>query len=125
MTTTPDQILQVAFSLVKAGVTTSKEALFRSSVSRAYYAVFHQAKVFADSKQLQADPVRMPKPCGSHEELILRFQHSKNASFRNYGDELHALKILRKKADYKLSVPINKKTVDNVLLRADYLLHQL
>lgn len=79
------------------------EIFHRASISRAYYAAFHEASDAADNMGL---PEEGGKDSGMHERLISRF--SKNGKgLAKIASRLRARKLVRAQADYSLSENIS------------------
>jgi len=93
MTTTYQEFASFAEHLAKR----STEIEWRNSVSRAYYAAYHQALSIAD---------RCPPPVsgsmGMHQQLINRFKELGTKEGRNIAQSLYAMKRLRTVSDYEL-----------------------
>lgn len=72
-------------------ITMSDEAICRIGISRAYYAVFHQAALLVDSDLHTG---------GVHERVILALRSSSDKIIRQIGNDLNALRKMRIRADY-------------------------
>jgi uncharacterized protein (UPF0332 family) len=90
---TPRDLLDVADELL-AG---SKEAWWRSAVSRAYYAAFHAAR-----QVLQGCGFEIPRAELAHAYLWLRLANCGHPDVQSAGAELNELRRLRNWADYDL-----------------------
>jgi uncharacterized protein (UPF0332 family) len=75
-----------------------QEAAYRSSASRAYYAAFHHARVFA-----REDGFSRSEP--SHHDIIGHFADSGNLDRRKIGNQLRSAFTYRKWADYYDTFP--------------------
>lgn len=90
----------------------SQEAERRTSVSRAYYSVFHYIKNYLTANEIY---VRYP----GHEPLIQYIKNSGIEKARNLSQMMTDLKGERRKADYKLDLAkFNKKTCIFIFLKA-------
>jgi uncharacterized protein (UPF0332 family) len=88
-------------TLAKKLATGSTEAEWRSAVSRAYYAAFHEAR------QLLEDlGVSVQRGDRAHAYLWLRLQNSGHPQIQQAGADLNALRGLRNQADYDLKRPL-------------------
>ncbi len=96
------------------------QALCRASISRAYYAVFNEAKLFLQSKN-----VWLPHTGAAHDKIISHLRDSLDDDWNEVGDLLSRLKIKRTKSDYnevfpklyeetKLAVGLAKQALDNL-----------
>lgn len=89
------QYLTVADKLISMG----DEASCRASVSRAYYAVYGEAKEF-----LVWEGAQLPKHGSVHAAVIEKFTKSKSLNRRDLGFKMNKLKWQRVQADYKSDV---------------------
>jgi uncharacterized protein (UPF0332 family) len=78
-----------------------KEAIFRTSISRAYYAAYHEvAETYSYIKQIP----RSDHVFDNHQQFIRTLrQEPKKSNFKTLGNQLNSLKSDRIKADYKLN----------------------
>ena len=83
------EILKRVEKLQQPGM--SDEALCRTGISRAYYAVFNQAAPLVDSDSLNG---------GTHERVIIALNSSTNQIIRQIGKDLDKLRRMRIYADY-------------------------
>lgn len=86
----------------------NKEAIFRTSISRPYYAAYHEvAETYSHIKQVP----RSDHVFSNHQQFIrvLR-QQPKNSNFKKLGNQLDSLKSDRMKADYKLKDTVSCST---------------
>ncbi|MBI4083459.1 MAG: HEPN domain-containing protein [Candidatus Lambdaproteobacteria bacterium] len=90
------------------------EALFRTSINRAYYAAFHQGRAFLRVRV--SDRMR-------HGVLIARIRAS-GGEGHYVADKLRALYVLREKADYDLDREINREDAVNALALCHELMAQ-
>ena len=106
------------FTLAQAlGLPGQSEAHRRSSVSRAYYACFHVARVALErSSRWQAGTVN------AHQTVINEL-HRRNRS--HLAMRLTVLKRRRELADYDLASPLDEHTCDDGLEKAAELLRLL
>jgi uncharacterized protein (UPF0332 family) len=80
--------LKLAGTLASA----ESEAARRTAVSRAYYAAYHQAKIYlTDTTQLNGE---------KHEHVIAVLKHHRMRDQRDTGLQLERLKRFRESADY-------------------------
>ncbi|MCD0491401.1 hypothetical protein LQD23_03720 [Chromobacterium violaceum] len=119
-----EDILFASDTLMTTGVMTSEPCL-RSAASRAYYAVFHKAKEYAEKRGLQVDYSRLRKDPNSHEEVIFKFKHSSNSIDRNIGYELNQLKLSRATADYDLGYDFKYGEANTQICKAKSLIKRL
>jgi uncharacterized protein (UPF0332 family) len=93
--------LCLAYQLVgKPQTAPCEEACLRSAVSRAYYAVFWQARSVAQARPGFELPRKNP-----HAALINWFKREPGTAYRKVGTDLERLRDDRNKADYDLLVP--------------------
>jgi uncharacterized protein (UPF0332 family) len=84
---------------------TATESTWRTSVSRAYYATYHQALMTA----AQLDPT-VDATHTKHEQLIQWYKNAKHTSLApTIGQALETLKRYRVRADYIASNPLGPK----------------
>lgn len=99
MPISPEDFLTTAKKLSESEL----ESCHRSAASRAYYAVYHQAKFYADSK---AFPSLVHVATGDHSRLVLRYEDdgksNNNIKSKSIAISLKTLKDNRKRADYEL-----------------------
>ena len=82
----------------------SREAEWRSTVSRGYYAAFHVARTL-----LVRTGFAVPAGPQAHGYLNLRLQNSGHAEVNQVGASLAALRSLRNQADYDLDHPFEQE----------------
>jgi len=91
----------------------------RAKISRAYYALFHEAKVFHD--QLTSPGFLPAKPGGLHKKIIHQLcnptvtDEGLQTKSRGAGTKLGLARELRDLADYELGQPVAKSDVTNCL----------
>jgi hypothetical protein len=73
------------------------EAERRSAISRAYYGLFHSARLIVD-----ACDVLCPESAEAHDKVTRCLQNSGDASLVAAGRELSSLRSIRNHADYRL-----------------------
>jgi uncharacterized protein (UPF0332 family) len=78
----------------------SREAHFRSCVSRAYYGAFHVACAL-----VQSVGVVLPKGASAHEKLSQCLQNAGDPELLATGKKLNSLRDFRNAADYRLDDP--------------------
>jgi uncharacterized protein (UPF0332 family) len=81
-----------------------REAEWRSSVSRAYYAVFHLAR-----KLLQQVGFQAPRGDSVHQYVYYRLHNCGEPQVVRAADLLRDLRVARNKADYDLDDPVIEK----------------
>jgi uncharacterized protein (UPF0332 family) len=81
----------------------SREAEWRSAMSRAYYAAFHVARAL-----LRHVGFAVPAGPQAHPYLNLRLQNSGQVDVQEVGASLAALRSLRNRADYDLDRPFEE-----------------
>lgn len=86
------------------------EAKFRSAISRAYYSVFcltrnylRDTEEYSELKTLKLDV---------HKYIIDNLIDSKKIEFKNLGNDLRKLRILRNKVDYEDEIPFHTLDAD-------------
>jgi uncharacterized protein (UPF0332 family) len=112
---TARDILDVADALI----TGSKEAEWRSAVSRAYYAAFHVARQLL----LQCGFV-VPQGDQAHAYLWLRLANSGHPDVQIAGNDLNFLRKMRNWADYDLDRPMHPAPASGQV-RATYTIIEL
>jgi uncharacterized protein (UPF0332 family) len=112
----PREFLDVADDLI-AG---SREADWRSAVSRAYYAAFHVARDLL----LQCG-FDVPRGDQAHIYLSRRLANSGHPDVENAGNDLNFLRALRNRADYDLDVPLLHATASGQVLAAETIIQLL
>jgi len=108
--TTPRDILEVADDL-SAG---SKEAEWRSAVSRAYYAAFHGARLL-----LQNCGFAIPRGEDAHSYLWLRLSNAGHPDVKDAGKQLNQFRQMRNWADYDLDRQFDQATAMGYVVTAD------
>jgi uncharacterized protein (UPF0332 family) len=84
-------------ALADAWIQEATEAEWRSAVSRAYYAAFHEARrLFRDLR------FRVPRGDQAHAYLWLRLSNCGDPQVRLAGSDLNTLRRERNRADYDL-----------------------
>ena len=84
-------------TLAKTWITGASEAEWRSAVSRAYYAAFHEARDL-----LRDLGFASPRGDQAHAYLWLRLSNCGNAQVQLAGSDLNTLRRERNRADYDL-----------------------
>ncbi len=97
----PRDLLEVADDLL-GGL---KEAHWRSAVSRAYYAAFHEARHL-----LRQCGFAIPRSEQAHAYLWLRLSNCGHPDLANAGVELNDLRSQRNWADYDFDQPLDQPT---------------
>lgn len=90
---TPDEFLVLATRLSAS----TGEAELRSAVSRAYYDVFHAARLL-----IEDCGVACPESAEAHDKVSKCLQNSQHANIVATGDKLSSLRTARNRADYRL-----------------------
>jgi len=89
------------------------EASYRTAISRAYYAAFHEVvQRYANKKGLELSNLIFE----NHQNFIRKLKEERSfGEFRKIGNQLHGLKKDRTRADYKLdqdiATPMVKKSI--------------
>jgi len=91
----PDDFLSLATRLASG----NSEAEKRSAVSRAYYGVFHCARLLI----VEECEVTFPETAEAHTKIAICLQHSGNLELQTAGAEINTFRATRNKADYSLS----------------------
>ncbi len=95
--------------------TGSREADWRSAISRAYYAAFHKARRF-----LRHNGFAVPHAEQAHAFLWLRLSNSNHPDVIDAGQALNDLRKERNRADYEMDVFIGQATaIDYVRVAMD------
>jgi uncharacterized protein (UPF0332 family) len=81
--------------------TGSREAEWRSAISRAYYAAFHKAR-----RLLQHNGFVVPRAERAHAYLWMRLSNSNHPDVIDAGQALFDLRKARNEADYDVDAPI-------------------
>jgi uncharacterized protein (UPF0332 family) len=103
--------------------TGSRQADWRTAISRAYYAAFHKARML-----LRQGGFHVPEAEQAHAYLWLRLSNSGHADVENAGKDLYELRRMRNRADYDFGYPLHEASaIDYVGLAMDIvqLFHQL
>ena len=74
-----------------------REAMFRSAISRAYYAAFGQAR----NRLVTIEGEEIPRGVNTHQHVINTFEDSNDSRRRTIGHLLHHLRSTRNAADYE------------------------
>lgn len=107
----PLDFLQVAIKFKDS----KEEAERRTSVSRAYFAVYNHVKAFFKSNQ-----VRVSDGSGGHGEVVRYLNQARVTKDRDLGGRIESLRTDRNDADYKLEKErFNINTVDIIVSRAE------
>jgi uncharacterized protein (UPF0332 family) len=102
----PFEFFKVAEDLANAAE--DKEAVFRTSISRAYYAAYHEV---ADKYSAKTSTPRSDRIFENHQNFIHQLkQMQSEPKFKTLGRQLHDLKSDRTNADYKLDRDITRNT---------------
>jgi uncharacterized protein (UPF0332 family) len=83
--------------------TGSRQADWRTAISRAYYAVFHKARTL-----LRQGGFRVPEAEGAHRYLWLRLSNSNHPDIISAGDQLYQMRRVRNWADYDFDQPLDE-----------------
>jgi uncharacterized protein (UPF0332 family) len=103
--------------------TGSREADWRTAISRAYYAAFHKARTL-----FRQVGFRVPGAERAHAYLWLRLSNSGHLDVNKAGDQLNNLRSMRNLADYDFDQPLDgAASIEQVGVALDIvqLLHQL
>lgn len=85
--------------------TGSRQADWRTAISRAYYAAFHKARSF-----LGQSGFRVPVAERAHAYLWMRLSNSDHPDVNIAGDNLNRLRSIRNRADYDFNHPLDETT---------------
>lgn len=94
-----------------ANTHTNSEALLRSAISRAYYAAFHHAKYYLQTRIYRNH--KFPNK-DIHEFVITEFSTVDKAHFK-VSEKLRILRDTRNKADYEAGYNINSANSQYIL----------
>lgn len=94
-------------------IVVSEQAKFRSAISRAYYAAFHQATQVLVEKDRLTIPLQ-----NVHKFAIAQFQNHPDPIRQKIGDRLQVLRGYRNQADYESSTSITANTCQESLTLA-------
>jgi uncharacterized protein (UPF0332 family) len=97
-----------------------KEAYWRSAVSRAYYAAFHEARLL-----LGQCGFVVPRAEQAHAFLWLRLSNCGHPDLAHAGAELNDLRGQRNWADYDFDQPLEQSTAADYVQAARDLVHLL
>jgi uncharacterized protein (UPF0332 family) len=98
-----------------------QEAKYRIIISRAYYAVLHEARL-----QLKKDqPTLIIPKRATHYFIIKQFLSSQDPARRELGSKLRRFKVIREKADYADTLANPDKVAQKALLTAQEILNLL
>lgn len=92
----PDDFLVLAVRLSAS----SGESERRTAISRAYYAVFHKARVLVEGCGIVCPPT-----AEVHDKLARCLQNAQDADLAMIGDKLNMFRSVRNTADYRLNEP--------------------
>jgi uncharacterized protein (UPF0332 family) len=112
----PRDLLEVADDLL-GGL---KEAYWRSAVSRAYYAAFHEARQLLWQCQFT-----VPKGEQAHAYLWLRLSNCGHPDLAHAGAELNDLRSQRNWADYDFDQVLDQNTAADYVQSAHDIVHLL
>jgi hypothetical protein len=90
----PDEFMMLAQRLAA----TSGEAERRSAISRAYYGLFHAARMIVANCE-----VVTPESAEAHSKICMCLQSSGHAPLLSAGQKLSSFRNIRNRADYQLS----------------------
>jgi uncharacterized protein (UPF0332 family) len=93
--------------------------MFRTAVSRAYYAAHWSAR-----ERLKFEGSSAPKQ-GAHEWVINQFKNSKDRTRLAVADDLDKLRNQRVKADYKAEATIQQAAANFATKLADWVIQRL
>jgi uncharacterized protein (UPF0332 family) len=105
----PQQYLDLA----QEWLADSREAAWRSAVSRAYYATFHQARLF-----FLAASFRVPRESRGHPYLIYRLSNTRDEQVNLAGKDLDELRLARNRADYDFAFSLTNLSAQVSIERA-------
>lgn len=101
-----ENYLDLAQKLIQQKINiASNEACWRSSISRAYYAVFHKSCVFAYANGFKK-PKRVAEEHRKVPIFLIRLGNKRNdLNIKNAGKNLKRLRDNRRKSDYEGQIP--------------------
>lgn len=102
-------------------LSSDQEAIFRTAISRAYYAAFIQARNYLRDKEKKRAPDRNK----AHQFVINQFQFSPDAFRTRIGRNLKRLRENRNLADYEDTVKGLRKLTTESLRLARFILTDL
>lgn len=108
--------LDVAYDLLGG----TREADWRSAVSRAYYAGFHCARDF-----LSAAGFAVPLADQAHVYLWRRLSNSGHPDVSQAGRSMDEFRRRRNLADYEIDQPFNQATAEDILRSVDEIIRLL
>lgn len=120
MSCRPEEILSTAELLSDNSKGSDiREAMVRSSVSRAYYAFFHFALLHA--------PEELPRLRGSvkHEKVIQWMRRHDNENVRKLGLQLDNLRLDRNRCDYHLEQHVDIEVLSGTAKQVDGFIREL
>jgi len=91
------EYLDLACNLFGEDILAPEEACWRSSISRAYYATFHQTRIHLKDKE---PSTTIPRGVKAHSFIREYFKSSAEPERKKIGENLNRLRIDRNKADY-------------------------
>lgn len=97
------------------------EIQLRSAANRAYYALYHAAKVQVHTMGI---PIRRVDGAGSHEALIHTIRLSGHQG-KSIAQDMERLKKLRHKCDYELNFPLEAPRVHAAIVSANRLIDRI
>ncbi len=111
------EFLDVAEYLLSGG--DRGEAYLRSTISRAYYAVFNYL-----SFVLRQGCVQLPRTGTAHFKLPQCLQNSRNLGLHLIAPKITSLHLERKKADYEIGRSINRSKAQDAIQEANRIIDQ-
>ena len=102
-----DHYLDIAESLLKQGISSGDgEAWFRCAISRAYYAAFHEGRVYLKDPEMQ------------HFYVFNKLAADKSRKGKQLFEEFRFLKRNREKADYKIKERFSAEDAEKTIVSA-------
>jgi len=117
-------------SLAKELRARTEEEAVRTSVSRAYYATYHKAREFLDSRQVSvtrgsASPGGT-RAATAHDAVWRTFSESREIAWQKVGEDGDRLKRKRQQADYDSYIPgLIPKVADEALILSQRIIETL
>jgi uncharacterized protein (UPF0332 family) len=92
------------------------ESFHRTSASRAYYAIFNVAKIFAEQK---LSYISLGNKTSEHTRLKDFFNNINDVEYKELSKNLNIMKRNRQYCDYDVSIRNPKKMAEDTLLKAE------
>jgi len=106
----PTDFLEAAYHLSKSA--NLAEVDYRNIISRSYYAVFHQSRIFLETQKIDL------AQSSSHDSVVRSLKKHGNREVKALGNKLDQIKKWRHKADYDLNMTISAGNARSMLKSA-------